>query len=261
MPISDFPDEQNATLHDWSDAELAVAVDSYMAMLRDELAGRPYVKSEVNRMLRDTALHARTKASIEFRMQNISATLFDLRMPRIRGYLPAKNVGSNVKERIRAVLSKLDLRDLEVYIPTADPSALAKKVRTLRGQPLGDVPLGSAKPSHVVATSITYVRDPAVKRWVLVEANGICEGCDNPAPFLDTDGFPYLEVHHVTQLANHGSDRTSNAVALCPNCHRRCHSAKDRDEFKISLYQKIKRLKIEVPEPYDQEMSELIDPE
>ena len=91
------------------------------------------------------------------------------------------------------------------------------------------------------------MRDPAVKRWVLDVANGVCEGCDLPAPFIGQDGYPYLEVHHVMHLGSHGSDRISNAAALCPNCHRRCHYGMDRDEFKLSLYEKIDRLMIEVP--------------
>lgn len=48
-------------------------------------------------------------------------------------------------------------------------------------------------------------------------------------------------------LASHGSDTTTNAVALCPNCHRCCHSSIDRDNFKLHLYQKIPRLIVEAP--------------
>jgi 5-methylcytosine-specific restriction protein A len=62
------------------------------------------------------------------------------------------------------------------------------------------------------------------------------------------DGYAYLEVHHVRPLAGRGSDTTTNAVALCPNCHRRCHFSSDRDEFKVALYEKVDRLEIEVPD-------------
>lgn len=231
---------------DWTDAELSAAVDAYLYMLRCELEGRPFVKSVVNKSLRDGALAGRTKAAIEFRMQNISATLFDLRIPRITGYLPAKNVGSGVKDRIKAVLRTHDIESLSAYIPTADKAILEEKVVALWRRPLGPVPQGATEPEQVTTTSTSFVRDPAVKRWVLQVAAGICEGCALPAPFLGIDGFPYLEVHHVTPLSLSGSDRVSNAVALCPNCHRRCHLAADRDEFKLSLYEKISRLKIEV---------------
>ncbi|MEW7848402.1 HNH endonuclease [Massilia aurea] len=93
----------------------------------------------------------------------------------------------------------------------------------------------------------SYVRDPAVNAWVLQAANGRCEGCDALVPFMGGDGLPYLEVHHVMPLSSHDSDTTTNAAALCPNCHRRCHSSIDRDEFKLALCHKIPRLIIEAP--------------
>jgi 5-methylcytosine-specific restriction protein A len=245
----------NKVSGDWTDLELSAAVNAYLEMLRCELEGKPYVKSAVNVVLRDGALAARTKASIEFRMQNISATLYDLRMPYIIGYLPAKNVGSGVKDRIKAVLSSQGISSFAAYIPTADSTLLESRVCELRGKPLGRVPPGSTKPQQSNSTTTSFVRDPAVKRWVLDFACGICEGCSQPAPFLDRDGFPYLEVHHVLQLSNSGSDRVSNAVALCPNCHRRCHFAEDRDEFKLSLYERITRLRIEVAGTDDRPLS------
>jgi 5-methylcytosine-specific restriction protein A len=231
---------------DWTDDELSAAVNAYLDMLRCELEGKPYVKAAVNESLREGALSTRTKASIEFRMQNISATLYDLRVPHIVGYLPAKNVGSGVKDRIKAVLSSHGISSFAAYIPTADSELFNHRVSELRKRPLGPVPPGSSKPTQTTITTTSFVRDPAVKRWVLDFAKGTCEGCALPAPFLDQDGNPYLEVHHVLQLSNSGSDRISNAVALCPNCHRRCHFASDRDEFRLSLYERIARLRIEV---------------
>ena len=91
---------------------------------------------------------------------------------------------------------------------------------------------------------ITYIRDPEVRAWIRQNAKGICEGCDQRAPF-EKDGSPFLEVHHVKHLAHKGSDRTSNAVALCPNCHRRCHHSGDKDAFTVFLYEKVKRLERE----------------
>lgn len=235
----------------WSDAELAVTIKAYLKMLYAELNGVAYNKAAVNRTLRAGPLANRTKASIEFRMQNISAALYELKMPYIAGYLPARNIGSAVKEKMIALLSAEGIESLEDYVPTPDANTLSKRVSDLRQRNLGAVPKGSQVPQTVTVTSTAYVRDPAVKAWVLQAANGICEGCDNPAPFSGTDGLPYLEVHHVMPLSSHGSDKTTNAVALCPNCHRRCHHANDRDEFKLMLYQRVSRLIVEVPEPIE----------
>jgi 5-methylcytosine-specific restriction enzyme A len=59
---------------------------------------------------------------------------------------------------------------------------------------------------------------------VLLRANGKCDDCGADAPFLKRkDNRPYLEVHHRVQLAADGDDTVENAMALCPNCHRRQH--------------------------------------
>lgn len=69
-----------------------------------------------------------------------------------------------------------------------------------------------------------YNRSPYVKAVVLLRAEGRCEGCKKPAPFnRKSDNTPYLEVHHIIQLANDGEDTVENAIALCPNCHRKAH--------------------------------------
>lgn len=236
----------------WSDAELAVTIKAYLQMLYAELNGESYNKAAVNRALRAGPLAGRTKASIEFRMQNISAALYELKMPYIAGYLPARNIGTSVKEKMIALLSVQGIESLEAYVPTPHPDTLSERVANLRQRHLGSVPRGAQSPPAVTVTTTSYVRDPAVKAWVLQAANGRCEGCDSPAPFIGMDGLPYLEVHHVMPLSSHGSDKTTNAVALCPNCHRRCHYSKDRDEFKLSLYQRVPRLLVEAPELIEQ---------
>jgi 5-methylcytosine-specific restriction protein A len=55
-------------------------------------------------------------------------------------------------------------------------------------------------------------------------AQGICQLCDDPAPFVDKKGNPFLETHHIVWLSKDGEDTIENTVALCPNCHRKMHS-------------------------------------
>lgn len=107
------------------------------------------------------------------------------------------------------------------------------------------IPLGVEKPKEIVSQTIQRERDPLVRDWVLRAANGICECCEQEAPFESSDGLPYLEVHHIHHLANDGSDTVSNAVALCPNCHRELHHGKHKDELVENLYACIPRLKRE----------------
>lgn len=46
-----------------------------------------------------------------------------------------------------------------------------------------------------------YSRSTAIKRYVKARADGVCEGCDTPAPFENTDGEPYLHAHHIHELS------------------------------------------------------------
>ena len=75
---------------------------------------------------------------------------------------------------------------------------------------------------HRSYTSV-YNRSAAVIRETRSRAGGICQYCNRPAPFIDINGKPYLEVHHVIWLSRGGKDSTKNTVALCPNCHKRMH--------------------------------------
>ena len=229
---------------DWSDVEIQAAVEAYLSMLSREQSGQKVNKAHENRVLREGALAGRSKGSVEFRMQNISTVLVELGRDRIEGYKPAKNVGANVERSIREALNAQSTLTPEDFAPTADEATLELRAAKLEKQPLKGEPKGIVKPEQTQTTGKSYVRDPEVRAWVRKQAEGICEGCCQPAPF-EKDGRPFLEVHHVKHLAQDGSDRPSNAVALCPNCHRRCHHSSDRDEFTASLYKKVKRLEIE----------------
>ena len=73
----------------WTDAENDLIVADYFAMLADDIAGRPYNKAEHNRDLQ--ARIDRSRSSIEFKHQNISAVLKGLGEDWIPGYKPAFN--------------------------------------------------------------------------------------------------------------------------------------------------------------------------
>lgn len=74
----------------WSVEEIDAIVADYLDMLRAELAGQTYSKAEHNQRLR-AKLRNRTKGSIEYKHQNISAVLLELDAPYIRGYKPMRN--------------------------------------------------------------------------------------------------------------------------------------------------------------------------
>lgn len=66
-----------------------------------------------------------------------------------------------------------------------------------------------------------------VSRYAKQRANGVCQLCNQKAPFLDANGEPYLEQHHIVWLSKDEEDTVGNTVALCPNCHRKMHVVND----------------------------------
>lgn len=95
-------------------------------------------------------------------------------------------------------------------------------------QKLLDVACSRAnKPSKSRINTTVYYRDPVIAAAVKERANGKCDLCEQPAPFSNAGGLPYLEEHHLVRLADGGDDSIDNAVALCPNCHRKMHIVND----------------------------------
>jgi len=89
---------------------------------------------------------------------------------------------------------------------------------------------GSRKPAKRPTRSNYFQRDEDVILYSLLRAEGICELCEKPAPFVKSDGEGFLEVHHIQHLANDGDDTIENTVALCPNCHRKMHILGKRND-------------------------------
>lgn len=94
---------------------------------------------------------------------------------------------------------------------------------------------GTTEPGQSAPRKI-YQRSRKVAHYVLMRAEGICECCLKPAPFLKKDGKPYLEPHHVNRLSDGGLDHPRYVGAICPNCHREIHSGIDG----VSLNQQLK---------------------
>jgi hypothetical protein len=129
---------------------------------------------------------------------------------------------------------------------TADDSELDQRVAQLHAD--GAVtapPEGNLHPIRIEASSGTRLaRDPGVKLWVLQQACGHCEACGQKTFPTGVAWNPwYLEVHHVIPLKEGGADTTWNAIALCPTCHRRCHSGQDRVAFTSNLLELVPRLR------------------
>jgi len=79
------------------------------------------------------------------------------------------------------------------------------------------------QPSAQTSSRNIYVRSRAVRDYVLKRADGACECCKQPAPFVRKDGTPYLEPHHTRRVSDGGPDHPRWVGAICPSCHRHIH--------------------------------------
>jgi len=234
-------EEINATLNvsnnNWTTHELEAAVIAYINMLKKEVNGELYTKKIYYTTL--ASKFGRSEKAYEYRMQNISYVYSLMGRKWLSGLKPAKNVGARVAGELEELINKIEGTN---SIPVAE---FESKVNILQQKKNKIQPSGNKKPRKLIAKVTQYIRDPEVAAWVLNEADGICENCNNKAPFFKEDATPFLEVHHLRRLADDGSDMISNAIAVCPNCHRELHYGINRDLALKALYSNIKRLIVE----------------
>ena len=95
----------------WTDEEVEAIVADYFAMLALEQSGKPFVKAERRRALKQKI--DRTDGSIERKHQNISAVLALFGLPFINGYKPLRNYQQKLFETVQSELrSSGELHDL-----------------------------------------------------------------------------------------------------------------------------------------------------
>lgn len=100
----------------------------------------------------------------------------------------------------------------------------ARKATKLSNEELAKRANGAPKKSGTrIVSAPQHVRNPYVTELAKRRANGVCQLCEQPAPFNNKKGEPYLETHHIVWMSRDGQDTPENTVALCPNCHRRMH--------------------------------------
>lgn len=231
------PEQPNKKNEPWEEAELRAAVLAYVEMQRKQALGGTNVKSEIYAEL--AAKFGRTTKAYEYRMQNISAVFDAMGRPWVAGLKPAKNMGYRVGALIERLISEVEGDQ------TRRAQFLAEQVRAEYIVDALPKPDGVKQPKHIFSLTKQIERDPKVKAWVLRAADGRCECCGQLVPFTDDNGMAFLEVHHLRQLADGGSDRVENAVAICPNCHRELHFGSQRSHLYKKLYDSIARLEFE----------------
>ena len=219
---------------DWSREELNASVIAYIEMRDLEQRGEKFVKKRYYEDL--SGRFGRSAGAYERRMQNISYVYSLLGRQWVTGLRPAKNVGANVLPVIEALILKNE------QIESTPKVGFEEQVSKLRQDKSLSKPEGCSSPHKQTKETTSYKRDPKVVAWVLNNSSGICESCKSLSPFVKPDGDFYLEVHHLRRLADGGSDTVTNAVAVCPNCHRELHYGVRGSNLVSNLYDSTKRL-------------------
>ena len=112
-------------------------------------------------------------------MQNISYVYALLGRPFLQGLTPKSHGGRKIIQRIEKFISEIENKQ---YIPSA--SFESSVVDLLRSNKTIDKPKGTKKPLLNTSSITIYARDAQVKAWILKNANGTCEACQQKAPFL-----------------------------------------------------------------------------
>lgn len=135
---------------DWSKNEIKLILDAYLQMLNLEINGKDYNKAQFNRDLL-VRLNNRSRGSIEFKHQNISAILMKYNMPYIVGYKPRSNYQHLLEDIILEYLAYKNELDnlLEKF---SEPSYTAKPElfdpSTFLVKPPTPLQLGDPRPEY-----------------------------------------------------------------------------------------------------------------
>lgn len=113
--------------------------------------------------------------------------------------------------------------------PTVDKGLAKKKTRLKKLKDDLKAFDGKHVKTHMTEVEVKE-RSALVAEIVKERAAGVCQLCNKPAPFFNKKGEAYLECHHVVWIARGGADEVYNAVALCPNCHRKMHILDEKSD-------------------------------
>jgi len=129
-----------------------------------------------------------------------------------------------------------DQQELALQLPTD-----SRSIEHLKKLAYAAAAANSGRPGKDAKRSY-YERSAAVRAYVLARAAGKCECCANPAPFVRSDGTPYLEPHHIRRMSDGGLDHPAFVGAVCPTCHREIHYGANGQERNGKLLEHVQKL-------------------
>jgi len=193
-------------MEDWTHEQLAAAVEAYRWMQERTAQG---LKLNKTQLYRDLSLkHGRTPKAWEYRMQNISHVLDQLKENWIEGLKPAKNVGPEVT----GVLIKL----LKVGLPSAlSPATLSllERQRQLLDQSGYFLPENVEDQRNRALRSIVQRQGQREFRAALLEAYG------SKCAMTGCGVVDVLEAAHIHRYLGDVTNIVSNGLLLRADVH------------------------------------------
>lgn len=177
----------------WSDEENTIIVATYGAMLLDEHFGRSYVKAEYNRLVQSKI--DRSRGSIEFKFQNVSAVLMGLGEIWIHGYKPAFNYQSSLLDAVLDWLAQNS--DWSQRLPLSQHSGFSE-----------DEPLWIGPPP----TNSNLPEPDALPKLIDLAKLGDAAGRDERNHRLGKAGEARVLAHEKSSLRNAGAHDLSEKV-------------------------------------------------
>lgn len=182
-----------------------------------------------NRSIRDHRIDGRTLLFFERFQRSGGLWLFKYHVHCV-GVRVERRKDKDGFERSALIFELLPTSDVQILI---DPEARIEGVRALTA------PIQPRTDTQEEPHAAHRVQSVAIRQYVLMRANGVCEGCGLAAPFRLSGGQPYLEPHYLFQQADRGPATPLEVVALCPNCHKRCHYSEDAEVYGALLAKRV----------------------
>jgi len=195
-------------VNEWTEDELAAAVDAYRQMEAQLASGSKIEKANVYREL--AALHGRTPKAWEYRMQNISYVLEQAGEDWLPGLRPAANVGTRVEALLARMLSDSTAVASLVSGPTKE--LLEREAKAAEASESFSPSDAVDDRRRVLASIVRRRGQPAFRSALLQAYGGRCAmtGCDV------TDA---LEAAHIHPYFGPASNAVSNGLLLRADVH------------------------------------------
>ena len=78
------------------------------------------------------------------------------------------------------------------------------------------------------------------RRMIILANSGCCELCNQPAPFKDSDGRPYLQLLEIRDEQENLLRGLKNYVVLCPNCYQKEKILNEKEDL-LALEEKAEK--------------------